>query len=205
MTRKQQLNSLIVSRETKKNLKEYVSTIQNWNKAINLVSRVSINNIWDRHIMDSAQLSLFLTVNKKIWLDMGSGAGFPGIVIAIIAKEKFPGLKTVLIESDKRKCVFLEEVSRKLNLNITTICNRIEDCSCLNADIISARALAPMEKLLWYFKLHSKIETKGLFLKGKNVDSELNNVSDLNKFEIKMTPSIIDKLGFVVEVEKRKF
>tara|TARA_A100001011_G_C13961931_1_gene695650 strand:- start:113 stop:730 length:618 start_codon:yes stop_codon:yes gene_type:complete len=205
MASKYNLEGLNVSRETKKILNEYVCTLVKWNKSINLVSSDSISNIWERHIVDSAQLTSYLSFDKKIWVDLGSGAGFPGLVIAIIALEKSPNLKMVLIESDRRKCVFLGEVARKLNLNVEVICNRIEDCSSLNADIISARALAPMKKLLWYFNLLSRIKTKGVFLKGKNIKLELNAVEDLGKFEIKISRSIGDNSGVVVEVNKRKF
>ena len=96
------------------------------------------------------------------------------------------------------------EVARKLDLNVKVICNRIENCSCLNADIISARALAPMKKLLWYFNSLSEIETKGLFLKGKNIRSELNDVEDIDRFEIKINQSICDNSGVIVEVNKKE-
>ena len=204
MASKYNLKDLNVSRETKKTLNEYVYILVKWNKAINLVSNDSLSNIWERHIIDSAQLSSFLSFDKKIWVDLGSGAGFPGLVIAIIAREKFPSLKMVLIEADRRKCVFLGEVARKLNLNVEVICSRIEHCSGLNADIISARALAPMKKLLWYFNLLSRIKTKGVFLKGKNIKLELSTVEDLERFEIKINRSIVDNLGVVVEVNEKE-
>ena len=144
------LKAVNVSRETTELLNKFVVLLKKWNRSINLVSQSSISNIWERHILDSAQLGSFLRFDKQTWVDFGSGAGFPGIVIAVIAKTNFPRVRVILIESDQRKAVFLREVSRELNLNVLTLSERIEDCPRLNADIISARALAPLKKLLVY-------------------------------------------------------
>tara|TARA_B100000902_G_scaffold395239_1_gene453383 strand:- start:952 stop:1569 length:618 start_codon:yes stop_codon:yes gene_type:complete len=199
------LEDLYVSRETIEQLNKYLDLLKKWNHTINLVSKNSIPDLWDRHVLDSAQLLRFYICKKKNWVDLGSGAGFPGIVISIIAKEKFPELKMTLIESDKRKCAFLSEVARKLELNIIIIPNRIENCLNLHADIISARALAPIKKLLSFFVLHGNQDCKGLFLKGKNVHHELSQVVEFNKFRIKVNSSLINSTGFVVEVEKRNY
>ena len=166
------------------------------------MSRQSLNVLWDRHVLDSAQLVTFLTPKTKSWVDFGSGAGFPGIVIAILARERFPDLLVTLIDSDKRKCVFLNEVLRQLQLNVVIVSDRIENCTNFNADIISARALAPLEKLLFYFDLHSDIKSKGLFLKGKNFKLELNKLNFDKKFNIQIKSSLVDNCGVIVEVEK---
>ena len=197
------LNSFNVSRETIEVLNKYVKMLKKWNNAINLISKSSISNIWRRHIEDSAQLIRFLNLETKFWVDLGSGAGFPGLVVSILAKTNFPELQTILIESDKRKCVFLDEVSRELELNVTVIPDRIEDCSNLKADIVSARALAPMKQLLSFFDMHSKIGSKGLFLKGKNLRFELNEIKDFNNFHLKINHSKINDNSFIVEVNKR--
>ena len=197
------LGELNVSRETMELLNSYVDLLKKWNRAINLISSNSMCDVWERHFLDSAQLIRFLSVEKKNWVDLGSGAGFPGLVIAILAKEKFPGLKMTLIESDKRKCIFLNEVARASQLDIKILSNRIEDCPNLNADVISARALAPMKKLLLFFDLHGKNGCKGLFLKGKNLNSELRAVDNINRFKIKVNLSLIDANGCIAEVEKR--
>ena len=198
------LRMLNVSRETVKLLHEYVAMLKKWNKSINLISRKSLNNVWDRHILDCAQLGVFLPRGKKIWLDLGSGGGFPGIVIAILAKSKFPDLEIILVEADKRKSVFLGEVIRKLELNATVLAKRIEDCPVLSADIVSARALAPIKKLLFYFDFHGQLGSKGLFLKGKNYTTELKEVIDLGTFNIEINTSLTDKLGVIIEVDKRR-
>ena len=198
------LKALNVSRETIDILKEYGQILKKWNNSVNLVSRNSVSNLWKRHILDSAQLGSFLKFDIKTWVDLGTGAGFPGIVIAILAKGELLDLQMTLIESDKRKCVFLSEVVRELNLKVRIISDRIEDCSYLNADIISARALAPMKKLLIYFDLHGNKKCKGLFLKGKNIKTELDECSEFNNYEIKTNSGFFNNSGIVVEVRKKE-
>ena len=199
------LEALNVSRETIDILKEYGKILKKWNDSINLVSRNSVSNLWGRHILDSAQLGYFLNFDIKTWVDLGSGAGFPGMVIAILAKDEFLDLQMTLIESDKRKCVFLSEVSRRLELDIKVLSVRIEDCVSLNADIISARALATMDKLLFYFELHSNVGCKGLFLKGKVTKKELQKIPEISKYNINIESSLIDDSSVIVIVEKRNF
>ena len=204
MIKKLNLEDLDVSRETISNLNSYVHILKKWNTTINLVSKGSIKDVWNRHILDSAQLFKFVTNDVKRWLDIGSGAGLPGLVIAVLAKEKFPSLQVTLIESDKRKCVFLNEVVRELDLNVKTVSNRIEDCPPQDADVISARALTQLEKLLSYFMLHGNFKCKGLFLKGKNIKNEINLVKNIDIFRVKLIPSEVDKDGCLVEVGKRE-
>jgi 16S rRNA (guanine527-N7)-methyltransferase len=199
------LTDLNVSRETTDLLKNYVKILQMWNTKINLVSKDSIKDVWFRHILDSAQLFKFVNSDIKKWLDLGSGAGFPGLVIAILAKDKFPDLSMTLIESDKRKCVFLSEVVRELQLSVKIFPKRIQDCPQQNADIISARALSKLEKLFHYFVYHGKKDCKGLFLKGKSVRNELSLVNNIDVFKVKLGPSTVDKTGYLVEVENRVF
>ena len=125
MKEKLSLINLDVSRETIDNLNLYVDILRKWNTTINLVSKGSITDVWKRHILDSAQLFKFVTHDMEKWLDIGSGAGFPGLVIAILAKGRFTNLRVTLIESDKRKCVFLNEVVRELDLNVKILSKRI--------------------------------------------------------------------------------
>ena len=203
MIKKLSLENLDVSRETIGNLKLYVDILKKWNTTINLVSKDSIKDVWDRHILDSAQLFKFVTYDVKRWLDIGSGAGLPGLVIAVLAKERFPSLQITLIEADKRKCVFLNQVVRDLDLNVNTVPKRIEDCPPQDADVISARALTELDKLLSYFKYHGKFDCKGLFLKGRNIKNELNLVKNIDGLQIKLSPSEVYNEGYIVEVGKR--
>jgi 16S rRNA (guanine527-N7)-methyltransferase len=131
-----------VSRETIQSLRVYANLLEKWNKTINLVSKSTINHMWERHFLDSAQLWPHIPENAKTLVDIGSGAGFAGLVLAIIGKEKNPNLRVVLIESDTRKCAFMRNVSRETNINVEIITKRIEEVDDLKADVVTARALA---------------------------------------------------------------
>ena len=193
-----------VSRETMNCLENYVDLLIKWNQSINLISKHTINQIWDRHVLDSAQLVRFIDKDVRKWVDLGSGAGFPGLIVASIVKDSIPKLCVSLVESDQRKCVFLRQAADLLKVNVEIFAGRVQDCSFKNADIISARALAPIKKLLPYFIQIGKIKgAKALFLKGKNINRELQDVEDLEQFNIKTYPSLVDESGFVLEVEKR--
>ena len=204
MKEKLSLINLDVSRETIDNLNVYVDILRKWNTTINLVSKGSITDVWKRHILDSAQLFKFVTHDMEKWLDIGSGAGFPGLVIAILAKGRFTNLRVTLIESDKRKCVFLNEVVRELDLNVKILSKRIEDCPPHDADVISARALTQLENLLFYFTFHGSFNCKGLFLKGKKIINEMRSVKSIDMFQIKLGASEVDKTGYIVEVGKKE-
>ena len=107
---------LSVSRETLQRLYSYEMMVSRWNSTINLVSKASLKGLWDRHIVDSSQIYSCAQPEAGLWLDLGSGGGFPGVVIAIIAKELSPKLEIVLVESDTRKCIFLRSVMRELGI-----------------------------------------------------------------------------------------
>ena len=193
-----------VSRETMNCLENYVDLLIKWNQSINLISKHTINQIWDRHVLDSAQLVRFIDKDVRKWVDLGSGAGFPGLIVASIVKDSIPKLCVSLVESDQRKCVFLRQAADLLKVNVEIFAGRVQDCSFKNADIISARALAPIKKLLPYFIQIGKTKgAKALFLKGKNINRELQDVEGLEQFNIKTYSSLVDASGFVLEVEKR--
>ena len=121
------LGSLTVSRETIDRLSIYANLLEKWNPRINLVSRSTLDDLWSRHIVDSAQLFELAPVTAKHWVDLGSGGGFPGLVIAILAKELRPELEVVLVESDQRKCAFLRTVSRETNCGAVVHSKRVEE------------------------------------------------------------------------------
>ena len=147
MTRDLICGSLDVSRETIDRLSHFEQTLLKWNPKINLVSKSSLQDIWTRHIVDSAQVFLLAEdhISKEEdsnWLDIGSGGGFPGLVIAILAAERATRLSVTLIESDKRKAAFLRTAARECGVRVKVISNRIEKVDPQNADFLSARALA---------------------------------------------------------------
>jgi 16S rRNA (guanine527-N7)-methyltransferase len=135
-----------------------------------------------------------------LWVDFGSGAGFPGLVIAAIASEKRENMTITLIESDERKCIFLSEVSRILGLKVNILNDRIENVPVQNADIVSARAVASLEKLMVYSRMHRKKIGRSLFMRGKNAKQELLNLKKFEGCNFKVFPSYFETDGFILQV-----
>ena len=189
-----------VSRETFEKFEIFNETLIKWQKSINLVSNSSLKHVWTRHFLDSAQLYNFTKeVNGNI-LDMGSGAGFPGIILAMMGNDNIN-----VVESDQRKCTFMREVARLTNTNLEIYNCRIEELQFINPDLIVSRALAPLKKLINYVENHiykNKLSTKKmpnmLFLKGKLYNEELNELKKIRKFEFKVYPSITDEHGKII-------
>ncbi len=165
-----------VSRETLDDLIQYESLLRRWQSVKNLVAEDSLDDIWHRHFFDSAQLVELAPTDARTWVDLGSGAGFPGFVVALLKKAD-PQFTVHLIEANGRKCTFLRELKRLLNAPVEIhnqrIESRIDSVTVKPADVVSARALAPLDKLLAYAEPFFAQETIGLFLKGKNADSEI--------------------------------
>lgn len=164
-------NDLNVSRETLDQLAAFRALVEKWNPKINLVSKKSLPEIWDRHILDSAQV-FSSTDAKGSWVDLGSGGGFPGIVVAILSKDADADLNITLVESDQRKSAFLRSAIRELKLNAKVIADRIENIEPLNANIISGRALADLDLLLEYAQRHVSSNGVALFPKGRTWKNE---------------------------------
>ncbi|GLT08567.1 ribosomal RNA small subunit methyltransferase G [Sulfitobacter porphyrae] len=161
------LDGLNVSRETTVLLTQFSELVERWTVRINLISKASVDGIWERHVADSAQL-FELAPEFEHWVDLGSGGGFPGIVIAIIAKEARPEARITLVESDLRKATFLRTAIRELGLNAKVIAERIEGLPPLGADVLSARALADLSALLEFTDLHLAKSGTAIFPKGQN-------------------------------------
>ncbi len=189
---------LDVSRETMTRFDAYVLLLEKWTKAINLVARSTTPNIWRRHFLDSAQVFSYRPKGTTIWVDLGSGAGFPGLVVAILAAQFQPSLKTICIESDQRKVAFLRTVIRELNLNATVVSDRIENAAPVGGDIVSARALAPLPNLLPLATRHLKSDGNAIFLKGASYLSEIDEVKKRWAFDIQTFPSKTDGKGAVL-------
>lgn len=160
-----------VSRETIEALEHYQEMVKKWSTKINLVSKSSIDDLWARHIEDSAQIFDASLVFSH-WVDLGSGGGFPGIVVSIMASEAKTGACFTLIESDQRKATFLKSVVRELGLNVSVISERIEVIPRLEADVVSARALSPLVTLLGLVDRHLKADGLALLMKGEMWRSE---------------------------------
>lgn len=184
-----------VSRETLERFASYESLLRKWQPKINLVGPATLPDAWKRHFLDSAQLLLRLPEGARVLVDLGSGAGFPGLVLAIL------GVPEVhLIESDVRKCAFLREVARETGTNVVIHNRRIEATTGLKADIVAARALAPLSDLVrWAFPLIGDRGT-ALFPKGQNVDRELTEATRSWNMMVERIPSLSDSSGTVVKI-----
>jgi 16S rRNA (guanine527-N7)-methyltransferase len=164
-----------VSRETLEQLEALVATLVRWQKAINLVGRATIEDVWTRHVLDSAQLVPFIPAEAKSLADLGSGGGFPGLVLAALR----PDLTITLIEVDARKAAFLGEAGRRMGLKKAprVVIGRIEEVPAAKADVVTARALAPLGQLLVWADRHRADTAICLFHKGKGWQSELTEAT----------------------------
>ncbi len=180
---------LNVSRETMERLEVFLELLEKWNPRINLVSKNTIAEAWDRHILDSAQVFDLFDEGIGHWVDFGSGGGFPGLVVAILSREWSDPPSVSLVESDTRKSVFLQNVIRELQIPVAVKNSRIEASDPLNADVISARALADLTQLLSLSVAHLGENGKMVFLKGKNWQSEVENARSEWNFDLEIVKS----------------
>ncbi len=162
-----------VSRETCERLEAYIALLRRWNARINLVARGTIDAAWARHVADSAQLFDLAPAAASSWIDLGSGAGLPGLPVAALAAERVPGLHVTLVESDTRKAAFLVTAAAEMGLDVTVEPRRIEALPARPYDVVSARALAPLDRLCALAHRFSARGTVFLFPKGARLDSEL--------------------------------
>ncbi|KIC56832.1 16S rRNA methyltransferase [Brevundimonas nasdae] len=167
------------------------------NAVMNLVGPDSLPDFWNRHVWDSAQL-LDLAPDAKTWADLGAGAGFPGLVLSIMLKGR-DGAHIWLIDSLAKRCRFLQEVVNALSLPATVIVGRAEAQS-VTCDIVTARAVAPMDKLLGYAQPYFQRGAQGLFLKGERAESELIEARKSWHFEAELAPSQSDVRGRIVTI-----
>lgn len=179
-----------VSRETSERLESFAALLRKWNGAINLVSKSTLDDLWSRHILDSAQLATFFPEAKAIWADLGSGGGLPGLVLAIMAHDLKPELSFQLVEADQRKATFLRHVVRELALNVTVSSERIENLPPIGADVLSARALAPLSALCGHAVRHLCPSGIAIFPKGSNSADEIADARKLWSFDVEAFPSL---------------
>ncbi|ARE83543.1 ribosomal RNA small subunit methyltransferase G [Roseovarius mucosus] len=162
-----------VSRETQARLEIYADLLVKWNPRINLVSRKSLDEMWTRHFADSAQIHALAPPSVDHWVDLGSGGGFPGLVVAILAQDGGSPRRVTLIESDARKAAFLRVVIRETGLNAMVLNDRIEKVRPQEADVLSARALTELSGLLEFSERHLAQDGIALFLKGARWENEM--------------------------------
>jgi len=185
-----------VSRETLARLQRYADLLEKWNRSINLVGRGTIEDLWRRHMLDSAQLLPLIPDRAASLVDLGSGAGFPGLVLAIC------GVKNVhLIESDQKKCTFLREAARETAAPVVIHRDRLEEIESFQVDVVTARALAPLPKLLHMAAPFTKKHSILLLLKGKHADQELTSAAKEWSMRADQIPSRTDSDASILRLE----
>lgn len=181
-------------------LQIYVDVLEKWQRRINLVSAATLADVWRRHVMDSSQLYDLIPAAAKTLIDLGSGAGFPGMVLALFSKT-YEGPEVHLVEADSRKCAFLSEVNRQTQAGAIIHSRRIESLYDRQADVITARALAPLPKLLTLAHRFDGGDATYLFLKGEKAADELTEAQKEWTMQISQTPSRSHLAGTILTLK----
>lgn len=191
-----------VSRETFLKLETYVTLLKDWQKKFNLVSNSSLPDVWTRHIADSAELFKHIPQNAKRLYDMGSGAGFPALVLAVMAQELSPELRITLIESITKKTLFLNKVKTVLNLkNVNIVNDRAENLKPSSVDVITARAMTALDGLFKYASRFCTRETVLIFPKGRSYQSEIDEALKHWNFHVEVLPNPVSEDGVILKIK----
>ncbi|CAD0184537.1 Ribosomal RNA small subunit methyltransferase G [Ruegeria sp. THAF57] len=195
-----QFGDLDVSRETFERLAKYVELVKRWNPKINLVSRNSLAEIWTRHIKDSVQVYR-CAESFRNWADLGSGGGFPGMVCAIMAIQENPNAQFTFVESDQRKSAFLRTVARECGAKCSVVSKRIETVNPLDADVVSARALADLSVLLSFCDRHLGSSGTALLPKGETWKKELEDARREWNFHAEPITSLTEPQAVILKIK----
>lgn len=187
-----------VSRETLARLKAYADILTDWNNRHNLVAKSTLPDLWSRHLWDSAQLEPLIPADARTLADLGSGAGFPGLVLAAMR----PSLAVTLHEATAKKCAFLQAAAERMDLTVAIQNARMEELPAKTYDVVTARACAPLPRLLEYAHSFVGPNSVCLFLKGQNVGAELTEATRYWNMEVSQVPSQTDPSGAIVTVRK---
>ena len=194
-----------VSRETIISLKKYEDKLIKANKSLNLIGKSTINEIWTRHFLDSVQVIDFIDKNDKSLIDLGSGAGFPGLVLAIVAKDRKFSLKVKLIEKSPKKSIFLKDLINQLHLDVEVINkNILEKPKKLSEDVFVARAFKPLKKILELIHNNGENWKKIFIFLGKTGKKELLQASKIWDIEYKQRVSVTSNDSIVIEINRLK-
>ena len=191
-----------VSRETLADLRAFGALVHKWNPKINLVSKASLSDLWDRHIVDSAQLYTLAPEKYCSWVDLGSGGGFPGIIVAIIGKMAQPQATFTLIEADQRKAAFLRTAARELSLSVSVLAERIEQATPAQADVVSARALTALSGLLPLINRHLDPQGVALLHKGQRFQAEIDEARRSWHFDLRVDQSMTDPDARLLRIQR---
>jgi 16S rRNA (guanine527-N7)-methyltransferase len=186
-----------VPRETLARLKAYAGLLKDWNSRHNLVSDASLGDLWRRHFWDSAQLVPLIPPAAKTLADLGSGAGFPGLVLAELLRGR---VAVTLYEATAKKCAFLTAAAQRMELPVIIRNARMEDVAAQPFDVVTARACAPLPRLLSYAQKFTAPHSLCLFLKGQNLGLELTEAHKSWKMKVRQIPSQTHPSGAILEV-----
>jgi 16S rRNA (guanine527-N7)-methyltransferase len=194
-----------VSRETVDRLKIYESALRKWQRAVNLVAPKTLPEIWHRHFADSLQIARLVPASAKSLVDMGSGGGFPGLVLAALFADT-GGPAVTLVESDQRKCAFLRDTARAMEIPVDILSTRIENDANLAAlssvDVVTARALASLDNLLTLVSPYVTDATTCIFMKGRDADREIIEARQRWCFDVYEQTSITDQAAKILVVNR---
>jgi 16S rRNA (guanine527-N7)-methyltransferase len=192
---------LIVSRETILAFERYKILLEKWSAHINLVGPSTLPHFWHRHILDSAQILLHLDDTPLVLMDFGSGAGLPGLVLArLLADRTERQARVTLIEASNKRCGFLREAARALEVQVDIVCDKIEHVGAFACDVVTARAFAPLHLLLDHAQPWADQGARLFFLKGHDVQSEIEKASTKFAFQSKLHSSLTDARGYCLEI-----
>ncbi len=183
------LDQFDVSRETIARLEVFESLVRKWNPSINLIAKSTLHDIWERHIVDSVQLHQFAPPDPDTWLDIGSGGGFPGIIMAIMSSGGGYQTKFTFIESDQRKSTFLRTAAREVGLDIKVYADRIEKVEPVGAAVVTARALKSLNELMPFLHRHMRPDGIAILPKGQNFAAEIPDAKSNWRFDLAEHPS----------------
>ena len=177
-------NRLGTGPEAIERLRLYEALTRKWTQKINLIARSTLDDIWSRHIEDSARIFLLAPKGARVWADFGSGGGFPGIVVSALLHDRKAVTKMILVESDQRKATFLREAARQMELDIDVRAERAEAIAPIGADVVSARALAPLDMLCSIAERHGTADMTCLFPKGEKWSEEVATAQKNWRFDL---------------------
>lgn len=198
-----ELSQYNVSRETISKLEQFAELLKDWNQKMNLVSRNSIEVLWERHILDSVQLINYISPTIKTLVDIGSGAGFPGLILAILMQEKIPDAKITLVESITKKTVYLKDVCERLKLSNVSVKNeRVENLKIAAPEVITARAVAALDILCGYVSKINGNKTESLFLKGQSYKEEIAAAQKNWKFDLDVFSNKYSEDGVILKLNR---
>ena len=193
-----------VSRETIRKLDTYVESLIEWQSKFNLIGKSTINSLWHRHILDSIQLVNNLPWDFKSLMDIGTGAGLPGFVLAIYYNQS--GKAIYLVESNKKKCTFLDYVAARCNVDVKICAERLQDLTVKDSfkvDVITARAFSNIDTIMSLSKPYTHKKTKYLLQKGVNAKSELTNAKISSKLRVEFINSITQENSYILNIERK--